>query len=190
MKFPTDITPAIGTLPIFYMCHPVAPRAGETILTCTVCHENASVLGDVIACCARCQLPDLQEPFVPVSVVEWNVASARRWWRWLATWEAIAVVAPWMVNVEEWTIAGKTDETPGSVLVERGLRDDCAVVARLDGAIICNRAGRGSTMEANAALAAGRVVYDLRYLGAFPPDGAPGSTGRVHPKDAKWPRWG
>jgi hypothetical protein len=189
VRFPTDVTPALGRLPIFYMCHPVAPRDGERKWYCECGYAKAAIVAPVCERCFTTIPSSIRSEPTNVAVVCENVRNARRWWRWLATWEAIAVIAPWMVNVEEWTIAGMTDETPESALVERGLRDDCAVVARLDGVIITNRAGRGSTMEGNAALAAGRVAYDLRHYGPMPPDGEPGSTAKLHPKDADWRWW-
>lgn len=171
-------TSDLPSTPLAYACHPVAPRENERVWACVRCVRRTASVAELERC-ATCDLDMVRTGF---DVVVWNVENARRWWRWFGLWDEIAVIMPWIINVEEW-------REKDAALIERGLRDDCNAVARCDAAIICNRLGNGSRREATAAYEADRLVFDLRHLGPFPPDGQIGSAATIHPRDVAWRAW-
>jgi hypothetical protein len=99
--------------------------------------------------------------------VEANLARAKRWLAFFAASvpDDVVVIAPWIAHVEAVGSDGDEEQR------ERGLRGDCAVVARCDALLLVG--GRISSGMAREALAAAEALVDVRdltYLGDEPPD--------------------
>lgn len=102
-----------------------------------------------------------------------NAERAIAWRNWLRnTFPEVTFVAPWIGDV----LAGDDDSDPAQR--ERGIRDNCALIAKLDGIVLCGpRISAGMRAEilawgschAHPNVADG-YVYDLTSLGAAPPD--------------------
>lgn len=102
--------------------------------------------------------------------VKANLARARLWLLWLIEREPdIAFCASWLPYLDVLT-------DDGGPMRARGLRDNCAMVARCDGIVLCG--GRVSSgMDAELArfkltrpsFVAAHGVADLTSLGALPP---------------------
>jgi hypothetical protein len=109
-----------------------------------------------------------RSPFFPSAdlsevAVNANLASARRWLRFLVLNTDWAISAPWMPYVEA---LGED----GGAMRERGLRDDCMMAARCDAiALTGGRISSGMARERDAAMRVGRAVIDLTDLGSSPP---------------------
>lgn len=90
-----------------------------------------------------------------------NLERAMRWLAWLRrTFPETTFIAPWIATV----LAGADEHDP--VQREAGLVDDCAVVERCDGIVLCGgRESSGMTREATRA----RRAWDLTGLGDEPP---------------------
>lgn len=90
-----------------------------------------------------------------------NCFRAMRWLRWLGhAFPTITFIAPWVAAV----LAGEDDADEAQR--EHGLRDDCRVVERCDGIVVCGgRVSSGMQREATHA----RRHADITDLGAEPP---------------------
>ena len=93
-----------------------------------------------------------------------NLARARRWLAWaIAAHADVAPIAPWITQCEVQDDAHEKQRA-------RGLRDDCAVVARCDELwLVGGRISAGMRLERVAAEDAGVLVVDLTRLGEEPP---------------------
>lgn len=98
-----------------------------------------------------------------VAVRTGNCHRALRWLRWLRRYfPEVTFIAPWVAAV----MSGEDDADEAQR--ERGLRDDCRVVARCDGIVLCGgRVTGGMSRERGDA----RAVADITALGAEPPAG-------------------
>jgi hypothetical protein len=97
--------------------------------------------------------------------VRGNIDRALRWLAFLSrAMPENAVAAPWVSNL----LAGDDDSDPRQR--ERGLRNCCAIVSRLDGVILVGgRVSAGMARERVAAEQAGKLVIDLTWMGEEPP---------------------
>lgn len=95
-----------------------------------------------------------------------NLARARRWYNFLsARWPLVALNANWIIEVE------RGDECDAASR-EVGLQRDEAIARRMDGVVLVGGyVSTGMARERDAALAAGRLVIDLTFLGDEPPAG-------------------
>jgi hypothetical protein len=146
--------------PVLYVAHPLRPSA-EDIAACDV--QNAPV--------------PLSRTFLEDRALRRNIDRAIAWRDWLrATFPDVTFVAPWIGDV----LAGDDDSDP--VQRARGIRDNCALIAKLDGVVLCGpRISGGMRAEVDAFVmreahdvARGDTrkqhVYDLTSLGATPPE--------------------
>lgn len=144
--------------PILYLAHPVAPREGETIAQCTNCKsEHAFAAKDPVDLRHVCEHDaPCRTLSSAADVVAYNLRSALAWWRWLeGTITETVFAMPWFTNV---TANGNGDP----VRVNRGLRDDQAIVARFDGILLCgSRVSSGMQVEADSARAGGLPVFQI-----------------------------
>jgi len=123
-------------------------------------------------------------PNVPLATML-NARRALAWRLWLRdTFADVTFVAPWIGDI----LCGVDDDSEPSRAL--GMRDNCALVERLDGIVLCGpRISSGmraevETFTARATSGAEYVsdvacVYDLTSLGATPPQPgflAPGTT--------------
>lgn len=101
-----------------------------------------------------------------------NVKRAKVWRDWLrSTFAEVTFVAPWIGDVA----MGDDDSDPAQR--ERGMRDNCALITKLDGVVLCGpRISAGMAAERDAWIRAADLVgiydvgiYDLTSLGATPP---------------------
>lgn len=109
-----------------------------------------------------------------------NLYRAMAWLRWLRrSFPETTFIAPWIASI----MAGKDDADPSQR--EAGLIDDCAVVERCDGIVLCGpRISEGMRREMEHGQAHGWVangdgadqtfeVYDLTSLGRDLPSPRP-----------------
>lgn len=144
--------------PVIYLAHPVAARAGETLATCTACKAEATyTLSEPIDLRHVCLHDDpVHSTEDPAAIVGFNLRRAMRWWRWFegSLTDAVFTV-PWYVNV---SANGEADP----VKIERGLRDDCAIVQRCDAIMMCgSRISSGMAKEAAAARECNLPVFQV-----------------------------
>ena len=112
-----------------------------------------------------CLDADIGSDTVTRACVDDNLASARRWLRWLVWNVDWAICAPWMPYVQALNDATSEHR-------RRGLRDDCMMAARCDAIVLCGgRVSSGMALEIDACTDAGGAVVDLTGLGAKPPAG-------------------
>lgn len=90
-----------------------------------------------------------------------NLERAMRWLSWLRrSFPETTFIAPWIAAI----YSGENDSDPAQR--EAGLVDDCAVVERLDGMVLCGgRISSGMGREDGVA----RQSWDLTFLGEEPP---------------------
>ena len=93
-----------------------------------------------------------------------NLASAKRWVRWVETaYPDFAVVASWIVECEIWD-----DSDPEHRAA--GLARDLAVIERCESLVLVGgRVSEGMAAEQRWAMSRGIPVLDLTHLGAEPP---------------------
>jgi len=93
-----------------------------------------------------------------------NLGSAKQWLAWLyRTFPRIDFAAAWIPCCEAMDDANPVER-------ERGLSFDCEMIRRLDGYwMVGGRISSGMARERDAALEAGKRVFDLTKLGAEPP---------------------
>lgn len=98
-----------------------------------------------------------------------NVERAMRWLAWLRrAFPETTFIAPWIATV--MSLYG--DDSPA--LREAGLVDDCAVVERCDGIVLCGgRISSGMYREACAGRFPAHWICDLTGLGGEPPGSVP-----------------
>jgi hypothetical protein len=153
--------------PILYVAHPVAPRPGETIARCTNCKsEHAFAATDPVDLRHVCEHDEpVRTLGLAADVVAYNLRSALAWWRWLeGTLTEIVFAMPWFTNV---TANGEGDRAK----INRGLRDDAAIVQRCDGIVLCgSRVSSGMAIEAEAAKMAGLPVFQIQSAFTKIPD--------------------
>lgn len=103
--------------------------------------------------------------------IQANILRALRWLAWLRkTYPNITFIAPWIAAV----LAGADDSDPAAR--EAGLVDDCAVVERCDGIVLCGgRISSGMRREMEHRWGSREEggpfeseVYDLTAVGAEP----------------------
>lgn len=117
--------------------------------------------------------------FYAAAAIIRNARRALDWRNWLrATFDDVTFIAPWIGDV----LAGDDDSDPAQR--ERGMRDNCALITKLDGIVLCGpRISPGMDAE-RAAFVMGEArevarsadqdrrrtfVYDLTVLGSTPP---------------------
>jgi hypothetical protein len=156
--------------PMLYVAAPVAPQPGEVLARCTECSAvNTFAPGDAVDLRLVC---DHDAPVRQVAdrdaIVQFNLARALRWWRWLhlglpeVTW-----IMPWY----------------DAELIERGLRDDCEVARRCDGLMAVGpRISSGMRREANAVADVGGELFQLQGINREPPRAFPAPS-------VPWQRW-
>lgn len=94
-----------------------------------------------------------------------NLARARLWLKWVVenSLEPIAVIAPWISDVEIWD-----DDKPMDR--EAGLARCRAVIERCDEVILVGgRVSSGMDMERRHAMKHAITVVDMTAMGALPP---------------------
>lgn len=129
---------------VWYVCHPLRPTAEELVAV------------------RDCEFGVVDDVRVATRV---NLDRALRWLAWLRrTFPEVTFIAPWIAAV----LSGEDDADP--VKRANGLRDDCRVVRRCDGVVLCGgRVSEGMALERDRA----EAVADLTALGGEPPrDGA------------------
>lgn len=145
--------------PILYVAHPVAPREGETIARCTNCKsEHAFAATDQVDLRHVCEHDaPVRTLTAATDIVAYNLRSALAWWRWLeGSLTEIVFAMPWFTNV---TANGEGDRTK----IQRGLRDDAAIVRRFDGILLCgSRVSSGMQIEAEAARRSNMPVFQIQ----------------------------
>ncbi len=106
----------------------------------------------------------MEHPFKPVETTEDNLASAKRWLKWLArSFIGIDPVAEWIPWVEVLDDADPAER-------ERGLAMGEEMAKRLDGVfLVGGRISDGMKMAGAAAVAHRKFVFDLTALGSDPP---------------------
>lgn len=111
---------------VLYVAHPLAPTPEEIA-------DFVSIHGGNDDACQDCARDALRA----------NVDLALRWLAWLrVSFPQDTFIAPWIATV--MSLHG--DDSPD--LREAGLRDDCAVVERCDGIVLCgSRVSSGMTRE-------------------------------------------
>lgn len=152
--------------PLVYVAHPVAPRAGEQLATCTECAaEHVFGKDDPLDLRLVC---DHDAPVKHTSdadrIVAFNLRRAMRWWKWFHLGlSGAAFIMPWYVNV-----SANGDADPA--LVERGLLDDEQCVMRCDAIVNCGeRISSGMKRETEAAHDCGADVFQVRgFRGEHP----------------------
>lgn len=104
-----------------------------------------------------------------------NAARARRWLAWLMAMEPDhAICAPWLAFDEVMAVDA------GPEYHARCLRDDVAIVSKLNRIILCGgRVSAGMRAELDAVIAGGGVIVDLIDLGDEPPDVWGEATGPI-----------
>lgn len=118
-----------------------------------------------------------------------NVQRALRWLAWLRkSFLETTFIAPWIASV----LAGADDADPAQR--EAGFVDDCAVVERCDGIVLCGGricSGMQREMEHWIRFCEGRLNpfgwYDLTAIGSEPPTGTAVEAKRW--ADEKTERW-
>lgn len=149
------------SVPVYYVAHPVAPPCA--------C-PPATHVAPFVECMAAIS-EGVPSPLDRMQV-ECNRLRALRWIRWRTERCDVALCAPWIPYVETLPDGGEWRE--------RGLRDDCAMVARCDGIILVGgRISSGMARERDAAIVSHPVmagalpmdalVVDLTPLGPEPP---------------------
>lgn len=138
---------------VLYMAHPLSPLQGEILA----------------------EPSDFPESMRVELALTGNLHRALRWLAWLrATFPRVTFMAPWIATVQ--SLHG--DDS--SAVREAGLVDDCAVVERCDGIVLCG--GRiSSGMQIELAHGTGHSwdrpdgfrVYDLVAIGREPPSISP-----------------
>lgn len=137
----------LWTDPVLYVAHPLSPLSTDV-------DYQLATFGHLIS--DPCKVDGAHR-----LAIDANLARAKRWLTWLRrTFPAITFIAPWITAIE--SDADDSDEAQRSA----GLRDDCRVVNRCDGIVLCG--GRVSSGMATESARA-RVVFDLTHLGAEPP---------------------
>lgn len=164
--------------PILYVAHPVAPRDGEVLARCTRCKaEHTFARADVVDLRNVCDHDDRVHPTDSAAeIVGYNLRRALAWWSWLeGSLTEIVFAMPWYVNV---TANGNGDPDR----VARGLRDDCEIVQRFDGLVLCgSRVSSGMHKEALSAIAAHKPVFQIAsVLGKVPTPNA---------REVLWQEW-
>lgn len=111
---------------VLYMAHPVAPTAGEL--------AEAPVFSVSVG--TGEYEPDMQLMNTDRVCVGWavrrNLDRAQRWLSWLRrSFPETTFIAPWISSI----LAGVDEHDPNQR--EQGLIDDCAVVERCDGIVLC-----------------------------------------------------
>jgi hypothetical protein len=93
-----------------------------------------------------------------------NLMHAKLWLAWLyRTFPGVDFAAAWIPCCEAMNDADPAER-------ERGLQFDCEMVRRLDGYwMVGGRVSSGMERERAAAMAAGKPVVDLTFLGNVPP---------------------
>lgn len=122
----------MGDRTVLYVAHPLAPTPGEIA---AVLHDG-DYAGEA-----------------PRRALDRNIRRALYWLGWLRrTFPEATFIAPWIATV----LSLDGDDSPA--LREAGLVDDCAVVERCDGIVLCgSRVSSGMQRES----AHGRRIYDL-----------------------------
>lgn len=167
--------------PVVYVAHPVAAQDGETLATCLECGaERTFMPTDVVNADSICihdsPIRCVQDA---VTIVKFNVSRALRWWRWLDQLEAAVWAMPWVTNVT----ANHGNEFDAS-RVERGLRDDCAIVRRCSALILVGpRVSRGMKIEAEAAHEVNLPVFRIEHPWTH------GEPPAQHPASIPWRRY-
>lgn len=148
---------------LIYMAHPLAPSSEEL--------DGAKD--------QRCDFPSRDTAMLVA--LRANINRALRWLAWLREhFPEVTFIAPWIAMVQS------LDGSVGAAEREAGLRDDCTVVERCDGIVLCGgriSIGMRREMEHGVkadqgiceALSVGHgpvashfTVYDLTPLGSEP----------------------
>lgn len=127
---------------VLYVAHPLAPTDAE------IAQQPSSIAINLID-----GSPDTR-------ALKANLDRALRWLAWLRkSFPETTFIAPWIATV--MSLDG--DDSPG--LREAGLFDDCAVVERCDGIVLCGaRISSGMQREREH----GRLHYQPRRAGPYP----------------------
>ena len=106
----------------------------------------------------------MEHPFKPLETTEDNLASAKRWLKWLArSFIGIDPVAEWIPWVE---VLDDTDPAER----ERGLALGEEMAKRLDGLfLVGGRISNGMKMAVSVAVEHKKIVFDFTALGSDPP---------------------
>lgn len=147
---------------LLYVAHPVAPSE-EEIAAAAIASvgPNFPILDN----------PDLMAHAKRLATKD-NLERGMRWLNWFRVFPETTFIAPWIASI----MAGGDDSDPKQR--EAGLVDDCAVVERCDGIVLCG--GRiSSGMRREMEHGRRRLmtqdmpnyfeVYDLTKLGTEPP---------------------
>lgn len=148
---------------VLYVAHPLRPTEDEIAATGHVACEYA----------------------VEVAT-KYNAGQALAWRNWLRdTFPDITFVAPWIGDV----LAGDDDSDPAQRA--RGIRDNCALIAKLDGIVLCGpRISAGMAAERDAFIGLSEHapigmsaeetlrdrccrIFNLTGLGSTPPAALP-----------------
>lgn len=156
------------TRQVLYVAAPLRPTEGEIAAQPT--HRVEVRRGEYE--------PDLHLPFRDVErvalAIRANLDRAMAWLSWLRrSFPETTFIAPWIASV----LAGADDTDPAQR--EAGFTDDCAVIERCDGIVLCGpRVSDGMRREMEHGVAVSGqwadgacrfAVYDLTALGANPP---------------------
>lgn len=97
-----------------------------------------------------------------------NCRNALKWLRFLRKHSSAAITAPWIAGI----LSGEDDSDPAQRA--RAIAECCELASRMDGVVLVGgRVSAGMAMERDAAIAAGRAVYDLTAMGVEPPAEVP-----------------
>jgi hypothetical protein len=136
------------TRQVLYVAHPLAPTA-EDIAAIKALHGQSA---DSETSELRCR-----------QALELNLQRALRWLAWLRkSFPETTFIAPWIATIT--SLDG--DDSPE--LREAGLVDDCAVVERCDGIVLCGgRISSGMRREMEHGKAHRRPAFEERFENPF-----------------------